>query len=158
MLRISLSVTLPTWVSELLTPAASARFAGHGLEALNSERSRVIETTRTDVLPGNLFSDLNQWLLKILFSRNIPDSLLSAARGPFENASQLAEAASVSVMSAFRLLRQLSEDGFLEEQGGLRLVRTEELLERWLRASRKEPFSCCTSVPCKPHGSQSFGL
>jgi hypothetical protein len=111
------------------------RFVGHGLDALNAERSRVIETTRKDVSPGNLFSDLNQWLLKIFLSRGIPDSLLSAPRGHYENASQLAEAAGVSVMSAFRLVRQLSEEGFLEERSRLRLVRTEELLERWLRAS-----------------------
>jgi len=111
------------------------RFAGHGLEALNAERARVIETNRKAVSPGNLFSDLNQWMLKILLSRSIPDSLLSAPRRRYENASQLAESAGVSVMSAFRLVRQLSDEGFLEEQTGLRLVRTEELLERWLRAS-----------------------
>ncbi|HXW89203.1 MAG TPA: restriction endonuclease [Terriglobales bacterium] len=111
------------------------RFTGHGLEAVNAERSHVIETTRKEVSPGNLFSDLSQWMLKILLSRSIPDSLLSAPRGHYENASQLAEAAGVSVMSAFRLVRQLSEEGFLEERSGLRLVRTEELLERWLRAS-----------------------
>ena len=28
----------------------------------------------------------------------------------------------------------VQKDGFLEERGGLRLVRTEELLERWLSA------------------------
>jgi hypothetical protein len=39
-------------------------------------------------------------------------------------------------MSAFRLVRQLSEEGLLEEGSGLRLVRTEELLERWVRASQ----------------------
>jgi len=38
-------------------------------------------------------------------------------------------------LCAFRLVRQLSEEGFLEERSGLRLVRTEELMERWLRAS-----------------------
>jgi hypothetical protein len=111
------------------------RFMGHRLEALNAERSRLIETTRKEASPGNLFSDLNQWMLKILLSRSIPNSLLSAPRGHYENVSQLAEAAGVSVMSAFRLVRQLSEEGFLEERSGLRLVRTEELMERWLRAS-----------------------
>jgi hypothetical protein len=111
------------------------RFAGHGLEVLNAERSRVIEGPPKEVSPGNLFSDLNQWMLKILLSRSIPDSLLSAPRGHYENASQLADAAGVSTMSAFRFVRQLSEEGFLDEGGGMRPVRTEELLERWLRAS-----------------------
>lgn len=111
------------------------RFMGHRLEALNAERSRLIETTRKVASPGNLFSDLNQWMLKILLSRSIPNSLLSAPCGNYENVSQLAEAAGVSVMSAFRLVRQLSEEGLLEERSGLRLVRTGELMERWLRAS-----------------------
>ena len=111
------------------------RFAGHGLEVLNAERSRVIEGPPKEVSPGNLFSDLNQWMLKILLSRSIPDSLLSAPRGHYENVSQLADAAGVSTMSAFRLVRQLSEEGFLDGLGGIRLVRTEERLERWLRAS-----------------------
>lgn len=111
------------------------RFVGHGLEALDAERSGIIETTRKEVSAGNLFSDLNQWMLKILLCRSLPDSLLSAPRGHYENASQLAEAAGVSLMSAFRLVRQLSEEGFLEGRSGLRLVRTEELLERWLRSS-----------------------
>ena len=52
------------------------RFMGHGLEALNAERSHAVDATRKDVSPGNLFSDLNQWMLKILLSRSLPDSLL----------------------------------------------------------------------------------
>jgi hypothetical protein len=110
-------------------------FAGHGLEVLNAERPHVIGSLPKKIVPGNLFSDLNQWMLKILLSRTIPDSLLSAPRGHYENVSQLADAAGVSTMSAFRFVRQLSEEGFLDEGGGMRLVRTEELLERWLRAS-----------------------
>jgi hypothetical protein len=110
------------------------RFVGHGLEVLNAERSHVIEGPLKESSPANLFSDLNQWMLKILLSQSIPESLLSAPRRHYENASQLADAAGVSVMSAFRLVRQLSEEGFVEE-GGLRVVRTEELLERWLSAS-----------------------
>jgi hypothetical protein len=111
------------------------RFAGHGLEVLNADRSHIIENSRKELSPGNLFSDLNQWMLKILLSPSIPNALLSAPRGQYKNASQLAEAGGASIMSAFRLVRQLSEEGFLEHRDGLRLVRTAELLERWLRAS-----------------------
>ncbi|MBV9180607.1 MAG: hypothetical protein JO356_04790 [Acidobacteria bacterium] len=118
----------------LIDAGGLRRFVGHGLEALNAERHSV-EQIPKEVSPANLFSDLNQWMLKILLSQSIPESLLSAPRKHYENASQLAEAAGVSVMSAFRLVRQLSEEGFVEE-GGLRVVQTEELLERWLSASR----------------------
>jgi len=110
-------------------------FVGHGLEVLNTGRPNIIGSARKEIAPANLFSDLNQWMLKILLSRSIPDVLLSAPRGGYGNASQLANAAGVSTMSAFRLVRQLSEEGFLAERGRLRVVRTEELLERWLSAS-----------------------
>jgi hypothetical protein len=114
-------------------------FAGHGLESLNAERS---ESPRLDLLAkhgpaANLFSDLNQWMLKILLSEEIPESMLSAPRGRYGNASQLSAAADVSVMSAFRFVRQLSEEGFVEDKGVLRLVRIEELLERWLAANQR---------------------
>ncbi|MGA8619593.1 MAG: hypothetical protein WB660_13890 [Candidatus Sulfotelmatobacter sp.] len=114
-------------------------FAGRGLESLNAERP---ESPRMDLLAkhplaANLFSDLNQWMLKILFSEEIPESMLSAPRGRYQNASQLAAAAGVSVMSGFRFVRQLSEEGFLEDKGVLRLVRIEELVERWLAANQR---------------------
>jgi len=115
-------------------------FAGHGLEALNAERSvspRINVSARSR--PSlHLFSDLNQWMLKILLSASIPESLLSAPRGRYENASQLAQAAGVSVMSSFRLVRELSEQGFFDErQGCLRLVRIEDLMQQWLGASQR---------------------
>ncbi len=114
-------------------------FVGHGLESLNAERS---ESQLVDLLAkrpssANLFSDLNQWMLKILLSEDISESMLSAPRGRYGNASQLAVAAGVSVMSAFRFVRQLSDEGFLEDKGVLRLVRIEELLQRWLAANQR---------------------
>jgi hypothetical protein len=115
------------------------RFSGHGLEAFNAKRSspRAMGSVQNGSPSGNLFSDLNQWMLKVLLSENIPESLLSAPRGHYENASQLADAAGVSVMSAFRFVRQLSHDGFLEERGVLRLVQVEDLLERWLASQKR---------------------
>ena len=61
--------------------------------------------------PGNLFADLNQWMLKVLLAPELPEELLSAPRGQYRNASQLARAAQVSVMSAFRFVQQLQEAG-----------------------------------------------
>jgi len=66
---------------------------------------------KTSVVSKSFF-DLNQWILKILLSKEIPESMLFAPRGRYGNASQLAAAARVSVMSAFRFVRQLSEEGF----------------------------------------------
>lgn len=113
-------------------------FWGHGLEELNSARKNFASRASSPRPSAHLFSDLNQWMLKVLLSEHIPESLLSAPRGPYRNASQLAQAAGVSVMSAFRFLREMSRDGFIEEQNGLlRVVRIEPLLERWVAANQR---------------------
>jgi hypothetical protein len=111
-------------------------FSGHGLESLNSERRAGGESPK--LRPPHLFSDLNQWMLKVLLAPRIPESFLSAPRGHYQGASQLAQAAGVSVMSAFRFVEQLSKQGFLESDSGqLRIVRSKELMNRWLAASQR---------------------
>lgn len=113
-------------------------FEGFGLERFNSERSapsRIGLPVQSES-SSYLFSDLNQWMLKILIGANIPDSLLSVPRRQYRSGRQLAQAAGVSVMSVSRLLRQLSIDGFLDERKDLlRLVRIEELMRRWQAAN-----------------------
>jgi hypothetical protein len=115
-------------------------FHGFGLEKFNSERSAsprrglAVQSESSSYL----FSDLNQWMLKILMGVSIPESLLSVPRGPFRSGRQLAQAAGVSVMSASRFIRQLSSEGFLDERkGSLRVVRSEELMRRWRGASQR---------------------
>ncbi|MCI0626548.1 MAG: restriction endonuclease [Acidobacteria bacterium] len=114
-------------------------FAGHGLEVLNAKGAgspHIKLPARSGPSPS-LFSDLNQWMLKILLSENIPEPFLSAPRARYKNVSQLAQAAGVSVMSTFRLVRELSSQGFLDERAGwLRIVRIEELMHRWLAANQ----------------------
>lgn len=115
-------------------------FFGHGLEVINGERSSSWPRELSGKLraPSHLFSDLNQWMLKILLSANIPESLVSVPRGRYLHASQLAQAAGVSVMSAFRLIRELSSEGFIDDRKGwFRLVRIEELMQRWLSAQQR---------------------
>jgi len=113
-------------------------FYGYGLERFNSERSASSQLG----LPAHsesssyLFSDLNQWMMKILLGASIPESLLSVPRSEYRSGRQLAQAARVSVMSASRFIRQLSSQGFLDERkGSLRLVRIEQLMRQWLGAS-----------------------
>lgn len=113
-------------------------FAGHGLEVLSGPRSVSPRVELSARSRPQLFSDLNQWMLKVLLSPALKESLLSTPRGLYVNASQLAQAAGVSVMSAFRLVRALSKEGFLDERAGwLRLVRIEELMKRWLAANQE---------------------
>jgi hypothetical protein len=125
-------------------------FSGYGLEKLNSERaaSRQAKMPMHPPPPLNLFSDLNQWMLKILLAANIPEALLFAPRGRYKNATQLAQAAGVSLMSAFRLIRQLSVGGFLEEsREGFRMVRVEELMQRWAAAQQEREIPARWIIP-----------
>lgn len=118
-------------------------FEGPALQGLNAERAPSAYeklSSSSSELSAHLFSDLNQWLLKVLLAKYIPDDLLQAPRAEYRNASQLAEAAGVSVMSAFRFVRQLEAGGFLEQSGRvLKLVRIEQLFHRWRAANLKLP-------------------
>jgi hypothetical protein len=109
------------------------RFRGSGLEGLDSDPAKVPTAERSiHSQPTDLFSDLNQWMLKVLLAPELPEHLLSAPRDVYSNASQLARAAGVSVMTANRFVRLLRKDGFLDEPGGqLSLVRREDLFRRW---------------------------
>jgi Holliday junction resolvase len=123
-------------------------FRGPGLESLNAVRRSAQQRLRNhapEVPVAHLFSDLNQWMLKVLLAPRIPSEFLRAPRGEYSNASQLAVAAEVSVMTSFRFVRQLQIEGFLDESGSaLRLVRVDALLERWraasLRPAREVPM------------------
>jgi hypothetical protein len=113
------------------------RFRGTGLENLNADHvshhgvSRMMPSD-----PGDMFSDLNQWMLKVLLALELPENLLSAPRGRYPHASALAEAANVSVMSASRFVRHLKREGYLDRSVPyLRLVRRESLFQRWEASS-----------------------
>jgi hypothetical protein len=121
-------------------------FVGPGLEKLNAAPPR--RAHRQKLPPPEsayLFSDLSQWMLKVLLAPLLSEDLLRSPRREYRNASELAAAAEVSVMSAFRFVRQLRQEGFLDERDGpLRLVRRKELLHRWqaahLRGSPELPL------------------
>ena len=108
-------------------------FRGPGLEALNREPRRFPgQRDSHRLVPKNLFSDLNQWLLKVLLAPELPERMLSGPRKEYRNASALAEAAGCSVMSAHRFIEDLRREGFLDEAGRhLRLVRRAQLFRRW---------------------------
>jgi hypothetical protein len=113
-------------------------FAGHGLESMNSPRHAGSNLRAPKRRPPQLFSDLNQWMLKVLLAPRIPEEYLAAPRGQYQGPSQLAEAAGVSVMSAFRFVEELSKESFVDSSlGWLRLVRVKELMNRWAAASQR---------------------
>jgi hypothetical protein len=113
-------------------------FSGHGLESLSSPRQYESHVRAPKGRAPQLFSDLNQWMLKVLLAPRIPEEYLSAPRDEYQGAAQPAKAAGVSVMSAFRFVEELSKEGFLDSGlGRLRLVRLRELMNRWAAASQR---------------------
>ena len=113
-------------------------FTGSGLERLDARPRPHARRNMPLAHAPDLFSDLNQWMLKILLGRELPEALIFVPRQPIRNASHLAEAAGVSVMSASRFVNQLKGEGFLDENHEcLQPVRADELLERWVSASRQ---------------------
>ncbi|MCA1601177.1 MAG: hypothetical protein LC776_05895 [Acidobacteria bacterium] len=114
-------------------------FRGPHLEELNAEAPHKSSiASKAPRVSGHLFSDLNQWMLKVLVAPEVPEELLSAPRGQYRNASQLAHAAKVSVMSAFRFVQQLQNEGYISESDKyLSLVRREDLFRRWQASSQR---------------------
>ncbi len=113
-------------------------FIGFGLEALDAKPSRRhdSEVARAPRRP-DLFSDLNQWMLKILIGQRLPETLITVPRDPVRNLSQLASVAGVSIMSASRFVNQLSERNFLHRRDDLlQIARIDELLDLWISANR----------------------
>jgi hypothetical protein len=114
-------------------------FSGAGLERFNA---KPLPKSKRQAALGrglpSLFSDLNQWMLKILIGQRLPEDLISVPRAPIRNAAHLAAVANVSVMSASRLVRQLAAQGFLDDEAdGIALARIPDLCELWAAESRQ---------------------
>jgi DNA-binding MarR family transcriptional regulator len=134
-------------------------FRGAGLESLNSPPPEIQQ--RKSAVPQlesySLFSDLGQWMLKVIVAQHIEPRFLSAPRRKIRNASELALAAGVSQISASRLVRQLEAEGFLDRHADeLELVRVEDFLEEWQAAERR----AFKEIPCRwmipGHGRKQF--
>jgi hypothetical protein len=116
----------------VVADSGSRWFVGDGLQDLNAEADAAPKLpARSSVHVANIFSDLNQWMLKVLLAPEIPEHFLNAPRGAYRNVSELAKASNVSIMGAFRFVQQLQNEGFLESSSNLKLVRRPELMERW---------------------------
>ena len=131
----------------LISGRGEQYFSGGAFQELNRlpEESRRSATARPQQAI-NLFSDLNQWMLKLLLAWELPEGLLNAPKKQFRNGSDLAEAAQVSAMSASRFLQQLRSEGYLSDSSPhLTLVRREELFRRWDAAAMRS----CPEMPCR---------
>jgi DNA-binding MarR family transcriptional regulator len=134
-------------------------FQAPGLESLNSSPPEVGQRKPSvpELQSYSPFSDLGQWMLKVILAQHIEPRFLSAPRRKIRNASELALAAGVSQVSASRLVRQLEAEGFLDRYADqLELVRVEDLLEEWQAAERR----AFKEIPCRwvipGHGRKQF--
>lgn len=114
-------------------------FRGMGFAELNAEpEERKWHSSSPSNQPVNLFSDLNQWMLKLLLAPEIPEHLMSAPRQLYRNGADLAKVAGASQMSVSRFLQQLRREGYLDESSRhIMLVRRADLFRRWRSAAMR---------------------
>jgi hypothetical protein len=103
------------------------------LARVAAEQPKPTTAPKAPLKPQSLFTDLNQWMLKVLLAQFLPAALLNAPRGrQLRNATTLAEQAKVSVPAAARFVRNLEAEGQLDTRfGDLRVARPLELLKQW---------------------------
>ncbi len=145
----------------LISGRGEQYFRGEAFQDLNQSPEQPRRSTAARPSQAiNLFSDLNQWMLKLLLSWELPEGLLNAPRQKYRNGSDLAEAAQASAMSASRFLQQLRSEGYLSDSSShLQLVRREELFRRWgAAAMRPSPEMPCRFLLRAPVHQQIQGL
>jgi hypothetical protein len=106
-----------------------------------------------------VFSDLHQWLLKILLLQHAPERYWSGPRPVPGSIPLLAKAARVSVQKAYQFVAAFEQHGHLRrDRGRLCLVRREELFEAWFEHQRFHPpqrlavrglFGPCRDLPAR---------
>lgn len=88
--------------------------------------------------PRFVFSDMNQWLLKLLLVPDIRrEGLIAAPLARYNTATELARAAGCSINTATRFVNALKTEGFLESSPFLSLTRRSTLVERWKAEYKK---------------------
>ncbi|MFT5286630.1 MAG: AcrR family transcriptional regulator [Planctomycetota bacterium] len=117
---------------------------GPGLDSIQaSEQQQLFENApqnreRSNAEALNSFSDLGQWMLKVLLAPKVSERWLNAPRSPIAGVADLAQHAGVSPASASRFLASLEQSGHLvRAMAGLRIVRVKALMEAWRSASQR---------------------
>ena len=152
-LREYMSAVAPGAAFGLVDSRGRFEFHGEGLDGLTGDptrRQRQSGTPRAQV--GDVFSDLNQFMLKVLLGQYLPEQLLHVQRGRIDGAAQLSKLAGTSLPSAWRFLSGLKEAGFIDESsGGLEVVRRDDLLSAWVSAVRRPPHEvrAAFSIPVR---------
>ncbi|QDU69650.1 MarR family transcriptional regulator [Engelhardtia mirabilis] len=122
----------PHGIVSLFDPQHAEGGAGALLSAEPAADSARTNPAAQPAARAKLFTDLRQWMLKVLLAPRVDEDLLTADRGPIRNATDLADRARVSTSMVSRFLADLEDHGFLERSTrSLRLVRLRDLLDAW---------------------------
>jgi hypothetical protein len=122
---------------------------GPGLEALRRlPKTLARSPARAESLP-DVFSDLGQWMAKVLLAPSLPEKLLRAPRANVAGPTRLSQLAEVSIPSASRFLSRLEQLHFLDRRDGVRLVQRAKVLADWRRAARfvRDDLRCRWLLP-----------
>jgi hypothetical protein len=91
---------------------------------------------------GDLFSDRNRWLFKVLLAQSLPQDLVRAHRGRLTGTFGLAEAAELPSPTVSRFISAAREQGYVEvdpRDRAVRVVRKRAVLEKWRALSARRP-------------------
>ncbi len=87
-----------------------------------------------------MFSDLNQWLLKLLLLPGLKKPLWTGPQGPYRTAAELQQTSRVSLDKVYKFLRLMEGADFLRRtNSGLKLVRVPDLIELWFAQEKLRP-------------------
>jgi hypothetical protein len=126
---------------------------GQHLEGV--QRSRKRKGNRLSIPSRvDLFSDLSQWMLKLLLNYRLPEPLRFAPGAPIPTVAALAAQSGVAVPTVNRFIRTLRAEGFCEERLPLKVIREEELFEKWRAANAKVPFEIRARWILRPHDAE----
>ena len=103
-----------------------------GIETQPPRRAKGHASTRSR--PPRAFSDLGQWILKVLLAPKLPPALLNAPRERPENIGHLALLANVSYATAQRVVTIARKEGLVQRAPSLEVLDPLKTLHRWQRA------------------------
>lgn len=135
--RLFMSTYAPGCAWGLIDESGAAQIVVPAL-SVDIDQSGQIETPAWPrQRPMRLFTDLNQWMLKILLLADAPSSLWGGPRQQVATPTELHRVAKVSLEKAHQFVRAFEQLGFFRPtRRGLNVVRRRELMEMWFHDER----------------------
>ena len=135
--RLFMSTYAPDCGWGLIDQSGAAQVVVPALN-LNVDRPRqVVAPSWPRQRPTRLFSDLNQWMLKVLLLADSPPSLWGGPRQRVATPTELHRVAHVSVEKAHQFVRAFEKVGLVRTtHHGLAVIRKKALMEMWFNDER----------------------